>query len=458
VRNPPLPKAVLKAAILLYRLEDVANPWYPSPSASAKKKTSRLTVGLIPKQKPGKKPKPAPKPKIPAKASSVKVEDLFANSPLMRALLQERTAEEKAATAQSLAARTAMLKAYEGQQPILRDIHNRAIASQTKVEEALGRQVRGEAGRAGEGLTAALSTINAPAAAQQVQQLGTTWRGAETAGLAMGLTDVQRAMARGAASEEFMAKGPGIAESQAQQTLARRIGEIGAQYTKQKKEAIVHLTEKAEQRQREAEQARALKMRQLQQDKMAREELRAKERLALTALGDKIALKKFDAAQRQEDIKLRAFYQNEMRNIDREFQAQQSGIARDFQREQTLTQEELLRGRPAKPGAKKAKPDTVATPGGAKRGRAVSAVNAQLFNPKTGQLRDRYKYAEVPGNLNDRQATQYRRNKIVRAINSELSQQGVSPNSPLGIELRSATLRKAGYPVGRRGNPTGRPR
>ena len=369
-------------------------------------------IGSAPKRPLRRKPAPRkPKPAPVAK-------DPYANDPLLKALLADRQEDEASAGRQSVAAQAAMLKAYEAAQPQLRDIYNRSIASQTKTEEALGRQLRGEGRSAGEGLTAALSAIGA--GPQQAQALDKTYRGAETAGLAMGLSDVGRLRARGAAAEEFLAKGPGLATSQAQANLARRMSEIGSQYKQDKRGALVSAVQR-----RDAQLAR------LEQNKMAREESIAKQRLALQALGNKNDLAMFDAKTRQEDIALRAQYAQQLAMINNEARLVNTELSAS------------LKPKP-KPGAKAKKPETVATPGSAKRRGAVNAVNAVIFNPKTGQPRQ----AQT-------QAGGATAGSVVRAINSALLAQGIKPNSPVGIQIRSATLRRMGIKPGPKGNPAG---
>lgn len=360
----------------------------------------------------------------------------YLSDPLLASLAADRRSEEGAASRQSVAAHAAMLAAYQRAQPELRDIHNRAIASQTATEAALGQSLRGTASHAGEGLTAALAGINA--GAPNGAPLDTTYRGAENAGLAVGLTDVTRQRARGAAAEEFLAKGPGMATAQSQTTLAKRMGEIGTEYTKNKSDVLKQIPEKV-MGEYKSQVAR------LDARMAAAQENALKERLTLQALGDKKALALFDAQQRTANITLRAQYAQELAGINAGYKADAAAL---------------------KPGAKPKVPQWKAE----KPARAKAAVDKALFIQR-GETRRRRDTGEDPEDPEDdivreislgspgdlREIVGHSQTpglQAVAIINQALRSAKVNPSSPLGIQVRTEAMKRAGFKVGPRGNPS----
>jgi hypothetical protein len=365
--------------------------------------------------------------------------------PILAQINAQYQRERDAAIARQQQMAAATDQAYASARDPLANVYNSAIQQGTELENAVSNRLKGVGDSRSSDFAARLAQMGAPQTGA-AQELATKYKGADAAGFAKGMNDVGRLVSRGAEARSWLEKAPGLARQQSQAELATALQEMFSDYSDDTGELMANLPGQVQSiydklygtasDERNDQNANAWA-----QVKFIQEQIAANQEAKVVAatLNDKKAAR----AAAAED-----------KRLNRELQRWKAQLQADTStaNDNPPTPTTKVMGNktyqwngstwvpigPA-PAGTGDEDETVDTPGSAKRGRVVNAINNELF---------------VKGQKRQWVTAAYNWNIVTTRINGVMRNQGVDPNSPLGIQLRKNAFTKLGVTTGPKGNPT----
>lgn len=410
-------------------------------------------------------------------------------NPLLQRIDQRMAEEQALARQEAERQNTGFDASVAKARPELAGAYDTGIQQASAVEEAVRKNLAGEGATAGAALAEKLKAINAPGT--EVADLAGVYSGAGGAGYASGMSDVSNLVSRAAEAKAWLEKQPLAFREQTAQDLADALSEIGSDYRGQRAdieagipaqiqnlyeslfgqatdksrfdyERKLGVSDRAEDRRRYDAELRAKTAADSRANRLAERKAELESWLAAVESGNDLEAKRLKNQAAKNERTWRA----KQARLDREASHANAliGAGYTYDEEGNLVSPEPDRNintpsdrdryiideqgnviglnpnyRPEKPG-KGSDPKVQMR---LKMNTASKNIRNILFNPNSQTQRDWVTNAK---SWND----------VVPRINAEISDAGINPQSPQGIELRKNAFRRLGVQTGPNGNPVGK--